>query len=776
MSGAGRLRPLALAALLLVVMVLATFWEALRPSRVLFERDILGYWYPQRAALREALQQGPPPLWNPWIGFGAPFLADASSQLAYPPTWLVLPLPLPLQFELFAIGHCLLAAFGAAALARRLIGGKDPLAPAAAGGAYALAGPLLSALGLYHHFAGAALMPWVLWALEGLLHQASARRALVLGALAAGQVLAGSGDLVLMTALAAAARLALHMVSARGLGIRPLAGQLVLAAALAASLSAVQWLPTVERGARGLRAAQDYRTVTYWSLHPGSLVDLAVPRLVAQATLSSEERLSLFEGREPLFACLYLGVVTLAFGALALVLRERLALPLAVGAALCVLLSLGRHTPIYSLLLTLPGAALMRYPQKYLFPASLCVALLAAAGVAAFARDWAEPERRRARALGWAVLAVGLLATVFAWGQPGDASGAVASLKLGRTALILSIACLVLVRRSATAAPRTGWAPALVLLGAIDLVLVGRVTNDTAPASLYEHRPAALDRLGGALRLHAATESDACLGPGMGPPAWSPSWVAALGFVDSLRPPTGIRFGLFGSYDGEFTGLGPRFSPSFAEIVHGSVGSPAALRLLQLGGVEHVAYVGHSAPAGLEPLATFATPLACPLQLLRVPGTLPRAYVVGRERDEGSNALAAALDPGFDPRREVLLSGAVPRAEAAADPGTALIVSRTPDTLSVTAALPAPGVLVVTEAFDEGWSADVDGRPSTVLRANGLFRAVRLGPGKHQIRFRYRPWPVMVGALASTAGVVAAIAIAVFRARRPGIEPAARRR
>jgi uncharacterized membrane protein YfhO len=76
-------------------------------------------------------------------------------------------------------------------------------------------------------------------------------------------------------------------------------------------------------------------------------------------------------------------------------------------------------------------------------------------------------------------------------------------------------------------------------------------------------------------------------------------------------------------------------------------------------------------------------------------------------------------------------------------------------------------VLVVTEAFDEGWSADVDGRPSTVLRANGLFRAVRLGPGRHQIRFRYRPWPVMVGALASTAGVVAAAAIAVFRAHRP---------
>ncbi|MFI5169150.1 MAG: YfhO family protein [Vicinamibacterales bacterium] len=759
-----RAGPGALAALALLAMVLVTFADALRPSRALFERDILGYWYPHRVALRAALASGQLPLWNPWLGFGAPFLADASSELLYPPTWLALALPFPLQFEILAIGHCLLAAAGAALVARRLVGGVLPAA--AAGGAYALAGPLLSALGLYHHFAGAALMPWVLWALESLLQHASARRAILLGTLAAGQVLAGSGDLVLMTALAASARLALHVGGARARGMGALVPRLALAAVLAASLSAVQWLPTVERGASGLRGAQDYRTVTYWSLHPVSLVDLGVPRLVSEATLSGEERLRLFEGREPLFSCLYLGVVTLALGAIALVLRERLALPLAAGASLFVLLGLGRHTPIYGLLLALPGASLMRYPQKYLLPASLCVALLAGVGVGALARGWTEPERRRSRALGWALLGVVLLVTAFAWRQAGDASGAVAALKLGRTALVLSIASLVLLLRGAAAAPRPGLVPAFLLLGAIDLVLVGRGTNDTAPASLYEHQPAALDRFVGASgRLHAAAESAACLAPGAGPAGWPRSWVAALGFVDTLRPPTGIRFGLFGSYDGEFTGLGPRFAAAFAGVVHAGLGRPEALRLLQLGSVEHVAYLGQSAPVGLEPIATLATPLACPLLLLRVPDPLARAYVVGRERDEGSNALAAVLDSGFDPRREVLLPGAAAQADAAAAPGTARIVSRTPNTLTVATQLQAPGVLVVTEAFDEGWSADVDGRPAAVLRANGLFRAVRLGPGEHQVRFRYRPWPVLAGALASTVGAVAAVALAVFRPR-----------
>ncbi len=765
MSEKRRARPGALAALLLVALVLATFSEALRPSRALFERDILGYWYPQRAALRAALSEGPLPLWNPWVGFGSPFLADASAELAYPPTWLLLPLPLPVQFELFAVGHCLLAAAGAFALARRLAGGV--VAAAAAGAAYALAGPFLSALGLYHHFAGAALLPWVLWALERLLQRPGMRQALGVGVLAACQVLAGSGDLVLMTALVAVARLAFHAWAARGQGLGATLGQLALAAALAASLSAVQWLPTVERGASGLRAAQDYRTRTYWSLHPASLADLAVPRLVSQATLSADERLRLFEGREPLFACLSLGVVTLALGALALVLRERGALPLFASASLFVLLSLGRHTPLYALLLAVPGASLMRYPQKYLLPASLCTALLASAGVAALVRVWSDGERRRARLLTWGLLALALAGTLVAWWQPDDSGGIVAALKLGRTALILALAGLFLMRRSAASAPRPWPVAALLLLGALDHVLVGRGTNDTAPASLYEHRPAALDHLGGGSgRVHAAAESPACLAPGAGPPGWPPSHVAALGFLDTLRPPSGIRWGLFGSYDGEFTGLGPRFSASFAEVVHAGLGTPQALRLLQLGGVEHVAYLGHSAPAGLSPVATLQTPLACPLHVLRVPDTLPRAYVVGREREEGANALAAALDPAFDPRHEVLLhAAAAPLAERLREAGTARVVARSPDTLAVAAQLPAPGVLVVLEAFDEGWSAEVDGRPAELLRGNGLFRAVRLGEGAHQVRFRYRPWSWRAGRALSLAGAVAAALTLLASAR-----------
>ncbi len=758
MSGARRPGPQALAAAALAAIVLATFSGALSSSRVFFERDIASYWYPHRAALRAALAEGSVPLWNPWIGFGAPFLADgSSSQLAYPPTWLLLGLPLALQFKVLAIGHCLLAAFGAAALARRL--GGTALAGAVAGGAYALSGPMLSALGLYHHFAGAAIMPWTLWALEGLLQRASVGRAVVLGLVAAVEVLAGSGDLVLMTALLGLGRLALHATGARGPGLGALARTLALAAALAASVSAVQWLPTVERGVSGLRASQDLRTRSYWSLHPASLADLLVPRLVSEASLPVAERQRLFEGREPLLSCLYLGVVTLVLGALAVTLREPRAAPLAGGAALFVVLALGRHAPLYALLVDLPGFSLMRYPQKHLLPAALCLALLAAAGTGALARRWTEPERRRARVLALVLLAVALGLAAAAARQPAGPDGALAISKLARSAVLLAIAALPLLRRPEGAAVRPPAAAMLLALGALDLVLVGRGTNDLAPEALYAQRPAALELLAGAPRLHAASESAACLAPGRGPAGWRPSWVAALGFLDTLRPPSGIRFGLFGSYDGEFTGLGPRFAAAFTEVVRADLARPEALRLLQLGSVDRVACLGGVVPAGLEPIATLETPLACPLQLLAVPAALPRAYVASVERPEGRDALAAVLDPGFDARHQVVLPEARRTDAAGPAAGEARIVARSANSLELAASLEAPGVLVVTEAFDEGWTAEVDGRAAEVLRANGLFRAVRLAAGSHQVSFRYRPWPVVAGAWASATGLVAAGAL-----------------
>jgi hypothetical protein len=53
---------------------------------------------------------------------------------------------------------------------------------------------------------------------------------------------------------------------------------------------------------------------------------------------------------------------------------------------------------------------------------------------------------------------------------------------------------------------------------------------------------------------------------------------------------------------------------------------------------------------------------------------------------------------------------------------------------------PGGGFLVLNDVWHPWWRAEVDGKPVPVLKANVLFRAVALEPGRHQVRFTFRPF------------------------------------
>jgi hypothetical protein len=778
-QGGRALAPLALAAAVAV-----TFADALFGPGVFFQRDILSYWYPGMAAFRRAVAEGAWPLWNPHVGFGAPLLADASFQLAYPPTWLALVLPLHVYYKLFAAGHCLWAASGTYLLARRL--GVGRLGAAVAGGAFSLSGPFLSAASLFHHYAGASWIPWVLAALESLLRRPGLVGVAGLALASGGQLLAGSGDMCLGTAAIGSARVAWHVARSRPAGARArrLATGILLSASLAAALGAVQWLPTAEQTARGSRPGQGAASA-YWSLHPLSLGDLLVPRLVAGAPLAPGAREVLFEGRAPLLDCVYLGTVVLALGGLALSAGARTAWLSAAGALFFLVAALGRHTALSAALAIVPGFALMRYPQKHLLPLALCAALAAGVGASAWAGPWPASWRRRGRVTAWVAIGLGaVLALGAAWlaGAPArlgalleepaalGPAALTASLRVGRTALLLGCFGLLLAWRAGRERAPSLATLLLVALAAIDLVAVGRAVNPLAPAELVSHRPALVDLLSP----HAErTRVLALTAPGCGrvtggKEGWDPSWSAALSSVDALRPPSGVRWGLFGSFDGQFTGLEPSPLLPFLPAAVRLSGTPDGLRLLQAANVGHVVRLGTGAVPGLELLETRATAHTCPLQVLRVPDPLPRAYVVGEERrlPGTGDGLAALLDPAFDPRRSVLLADARPGGGAAGPVGEARVTSRRADTVEVEAELAQPGVLVLAESHDPGWRVSVDGRPASLLRANVLFRGVRLPAGRHRVLFSYRPWAAGLGLGLSVAGVIGTVALGLLGWRR----------
>ena len=68
------------------------------------------------------------------------------------------------------------------------------------------------------------------------------------------------------------------------------------------------------------------------------------------------------------------------------------------------------------------------------------------------------------------------------------------------------------------------------------------------------------------------------------------------------------------------------------------------------------------------------------------------------------------------------------------------------------------GWLILTDNFYPGWRAEVNGRGSAILRANFLFRAVRIPEGESRVVFRYRPASLLIGAALSLAALAAGVA------------------
>ena len=75
------------------------------------------------------------------------------------------------------------------------------------------------------------------------------------------------------------------------------------------------------------------------------------------------------------------------------------------------------------------------------------------------------------------------------------------------------------------------------------------------------------------------------------------------------------------------------------------------------------------------------------------------------------------------------------------------------------AEFPKAGYVVMNETFFPGWHAWVDGSPRPLLRAYGLFMAVAVGKGVHQVDFRYEPASFRLGLFAGLVALVLALGL-----------------
>jgi len=786
-----------------VVLALLLFHAVVFGGRHFFFRDVALQWHPQAEAFVHVVTSGSWPLWNPFVSFGQQMLANAQTEVLYPFTWLLLLLPAWTFYTWFAVFHFVVAGVGMCALGRHL--GLSRTAALTAGALWAMGGPFLSLVDVWSHLAAAAWLPWVVRAGDRALERPSVGGALWWGAGMCLLVVAASPETALMAAVATAF-LALRFAATwkrEPRGLRSAAGTALLAAVFAVALSAAQWMPSLEVARRSQRADMPATARAFWSVAPPRLLQIAWPGLPDRLFLKDAVRDRWSEGREPYLASLYLGWPALALLGAALVAgRPRaIVLPLLALAALSTLFALGRHAPFYEWGVTLvPPLRMLRFPEKVMVLAAFCAALAAGFGC----DGW---RARRGSPAAWMALAVLVLTGGMAGAAVGidvarhpDAWGG-AFLMRGRRsfadvlaptshALIVAGALgavagsLALAMRLSRMAPHR-LAAAAGVLAVADLGLAHRDLNRTAPAGVLSETPSVLaaaeprpyqrtfvfdyHRPGSALRLLGHEQPFRAT---VGEEDWEGPWHAPRALRAYGFAPLFAIWRREESYSLDPVSLYSHDIATVNRVFESAERSPELqLRFLRMAAVDGVVALHRDGFEPLRHVATLPSPFVEPIQVFRVPDTLPRAYVVGRARVAPSGqGWKALLAPDFDPAREVILPDA-PVLDSGDDTGSCRIVSLKPDRMIVDAELRAPSYVVTVDAYDPGWRVLVDGRRAKQLRANVAFRAVEVPAGAHRIEFVYRPASVQAGLATSALAAVGALVWRLRRRRTSGPPP-----
>lgn len=784
---------LALAAALIVL-----FPSALLRGEVFYYRDLHLQWVVQMEALVRSVAAGSWPVWNPYVSFGQPLLANPNNQVLYPTTWLNLLMQPWRYYTLFVAGHFLFSGFGLYLLARRL--GASTPAAILGGVVWIASGPFVSLVSLWNHLAGAAWIPWAAWAADRTLTSGRARDAAVWGAVLAGPILAGSPEMALITGTASVIGLVRKDATVRWSRAFLLAA---LAMAVALGVSAAQWVPTLEMVRRSLRTQFGAGQTAFWSIPPIGLVQCLFPLRLDPLPLRDVVRTALYESREPFLQSLYLGIPALGLVAAAVLKRRRLETVVVLLALGGVAVALGRHLGVLALLETVvPPLRSLRFPAKAMVLTAFASALLAALGFDVWlAED--GPTRRRvapARVLVAVLAAVAagaaLLARVGAatWGAlviaPEytrlpfvDILAPIAG-HLAWAATFGLILVLTTVR-VASVGPRFCAAVAAAAVGG-DLLVAHHGLNATADAALFTYRPPALQYVRNAdhMRVYSYDyfeqgKADRYLGHSsyllklVRKELWPVPWADAAALRTALYPSVIGCWDIEGAYSLDGLGLYPRYLSAMTFFVRAKEGSPTLLRLLQMGAVRDVVALHGEGFEDLQEVARLPGLFVEPLRILRVPQPLPRTYVVGGARiaDEAPS-LRLIEDPSFDPTREIILPEGAPVSAPPTPMGTSRIVEWKPDRVRIEADLASPGYVVLVDSYDPSWRATVDGAPADILRANVAFRAVRLPPGRHLVEMACRPASVRLG-LAISALTAAALLVLFLRRDPPPVARAA---
>ena len=355
---------------------------------------------PFRVAVANQIHAGSVPLWNPAIFCGMPLLGAAQAGVFFPLNWFYIFCDPRAATNLMMLSSYMVAALGAYLYARR--SGSSEAGAGLTSLVWQASAFLVGQVGHTNIVHTAALLPWVLWAVDGYGQTGDRRRGFLLALLVALQCFAGHQQTFTYGLLLAAAY---ALVMWRSLGARAYLWSLLLIAA-GLALAAVQILPTLELLRNSLRAEASYDFFSSFSMPRRFLAAFFAPYVLG----GGDGALFRAPYVGPSFYAEYVGYVglaTLALALLALALkRDNRTLFWAVATVAGLVLALGRYAPFEfnRLIYFVPALNLFRVPARHLMEVEFALAVLAGRGLTV---AMATPDR--ARTLRWAGLISAIL-------------------------------------------------------------------------------------------------------------------------------------------------------------------------------------------------------------------------------------------------------------------------------------------------------------------------------------------------------------------------------
>jgi hypothetical protein len=725
-------------------------------GRVTIPWDAKAHFQPQIQFLAQSLAHGQSPFWAPYVFSGQPQIADPQSMIFSPPFLLL---------ALFNSAPSLWAT-DATLLAMVFLGGAALMLWFRDQG-WHWAGALIAALA----FGYGASMAWRIQHIGQVLSltyvpitllcldRALQRKSIVYGAAAgvAAALIVVGRDQVALLSLYFLAGFAAWRILATDTPLQTARANLLPLTAGAGSALLVFTVPlllTFLFASESNRPEIDYIGAGRGSLHPALLLTLVAPD-----AFGASGRMADYWG-PPSFAWsgtglfiaqnvgeLYIGAIPLLLILLASLRGDLWARDIrffTIAALLMLFYALGWYTPAFQVFYTLlPGISLYRRPADATFLVGALGAILA--GYAAhrlFTDKKAEVSRQHALIAGGMIAgAVLLLILLAVWLDRLPRL----PYPLGISVLTFAVAGLVLywVRMGIAVQPTLA-AILLVAFATLDLAYHNGPNGSSAlPPSTYDVlEPTTNNATIAILKSKVVDDGkrrDRIELAGLGFHWPNASLTHSLENTLGYNP---LRLGLYSAATGAEDHVGlpdqRKFSPLFPSY-RSKLADLLGLRFIATG-------------AAIETMDPKLKPGELPLIARTGDGFIyenPNAYdrvlfATAAQSADFERLLKDGQWPNVDLKTTLLLQDAPPAAATRMRPGQAHIAGYRNTEVVVDADSPDGGWVVLNDVWQSWWFAEVDGHPAELLRANVLFRAVAVPPGRHQVRFAFRP---LAGAL-----------------------------